>query len=115
MVATDTFDCTARSRWLNLSSRMRPVMASATATQSSDTNSSALSFGAQASGLPHSAPCRRRPAGPSGWPGADTVLTTREDVMTELRFGIVSESVRTGRAWLDYARQIEDAGIGVLL
>jgi alkanesulfonate monooxygenase SsuD/methylene tetrahydromethanopterin reductase-like flavin-dependent oxidoreductase (luciferase family) len=35
--------------------------------------------------------------------------------MTGLRFGIVSESVRPGRAWLDYARQIEDAGIGVLL
>jgi probable F420-dependent oxidoreductase len=35
--------------------------------------------------------------------------------MTGLRFGIVSESVREGRAWLDYARQIEDAGIGVLL
>ena len=35
--------------------------------------------------------------------------------MTGLRFGIVSESVRAGRAWLDYARQIEDAGIGVLL
>ena len=35
--------------------------------------------------------------------------------MTGLRFGIVSESVRQGRAWLDYARQIEDAGIGVLL
>ena len=35
--------------------------------------------------------------------------------MTGLRFGIVSESVPRGRAWLDYARQIEDAGIGVLL
>lgn len=35
--------------------------------------------------------------------------------MTGLRFGIVSESVLPGRAWLDYARQIEDAGIGVLL
>jgi probable F420-dependent oxidoreductase len=35
--------------------------------------------------------------------------------MTGLRFGIVSESVLQGRAWLDYARQIEDAGIGVLL
>ena len=28
--------------------------------------------------------------------------------MAELRFGVVSESVRDGRAWLDYARQIED-------
>jgi hypothetical protein len=35
-------------------------MASATPTQSSATNSSALSFGAQASGLPHSAPCQWR-------------------------------------------------------
>lgn len=35
--------------------------------------------------------------------------------MTELRFGVMSESVREGRAWLDYARQIEDAGIDVLL
>jgi len=35
--------------------------------------------------------------------------------MTELRFGVVSESVREGRAWLDYARQIEDTGIDVLL
>jgi probable F420-dependent oxidoreductase len=35
--------------------------------------------------------------------------------MAELRFGVVSESVREGRAWLDYARQIEDSGIDVLL
>jgi probable F420-dependent oxidoreductase len=35
--------------------------------------------------------------------------------MTGLRFGIVSESVRAGRAWLDYARQVEDSGIDVLL
>ena len=35
--------------------------------------------------------------------------------MAELRFGVVSESVRDGRAWLDYARQIEDTGIDVLL
>src|SRR4051812_33472649 len=62
-----------------------------------------------------------RPSGKTASPrafrlaGADTVLTTREDVMTGLRFGIVSESVRPGRAWLDYARQLEDAGIGVLL
>ena len=35
--------------------------------------------------------------------------------MAELRFGVVSESVREGRAWLDYARQIEDTGIDVLL
>jgi probable F420-dependent oxidoreductase len=32
-----------------------------------------------------------------------------------LRFGVVSESVREGRAWLDFARQIEDSGIDVLL
>jgi probable F420-dependent oxidoreductase len=35
--------------------------------------------------------------------------------MKGLRFGVVSESVRPGRAWLDYARQVEDAGIDVLL
>jgi probable F420-dependent oxidoreductase len=35
--------------------------------------------------------------------------------MAELRFGVVSESVREGRAWLDYARRIEDSGIDVLL
>ena len=35
--------------------------------------------------------------------------------MTELRFGVVSESVPDGRAWLDYARRIEDTGIDVLL
>ena len=35
--------------------------------------------------------------------------------MARLRFGIVSESVREGRAWLDFARQIEDSGIDVLL
>ena len=35
--------------------------------------------------------------------------------MAELRFGVVSESVREGRAWLDYARQIEATGIDVLL
>jgi probable F420-dependent oxidoreductase len=35
--------------------------------------------------------------------------------MTSLRFGVVSESVREGRAWLDFARQVEDSGIDVLL
>jgi len=35
--------------------------------------------------------------------------------MTELRFGVVSESVPEGRAWLDHARRVEDAGIDVLL
>jgi probable F420-dependent oxidoreductase len=35
--------------------------------------------------------------------------------MTALRFGVVCESVRPGRAWLDYARQVEDSGIDVLL
>jgi probable F420-dependent oxidoreductase len=35
--------------------------------------------------------------------------------MARLRFGIVSESVRAGRAWLDFARQVEDSGIDVLL
>lgn len=35
--------------------------------------------------------------------------------MARLRFGVVSESVREGRAWLDFARQVEDSGIDVLL
>jgi alkanesulfonate monooxygenase SsuD/methylene tetrahydromethanopterin reductase-like flavin-dependent oxidoreductase (luciferase family) len=35
--------------------------------------------------------------------------------MAGLRFGIVSEPVRAGRAWLDFARQAEDSGIDVLL
>jgi probable F420-dependent oxidoreductase len=35
--------------------------------------------------------------------------------MTGLRFGIVSESVRDGQGWLDFARQVEGAGIEVLL
>src|SRR2546430_6391943 len=35
--------------------------------------------------------------------------------MAELRFGVVSESVQDGRAWLDHARRIEDTGIDVLL
>jgi probable F420-dependent oxidoreductase len=35
--------------------------------------------------------------------------------MASLRFGVVSESVREGRAWLDFARQVEDSGTDVLL
>ncbi len=35
--------------------------------------------------------------------------------MTRLRFGVVSESVPAGRAWLEFARQVEDSGIDVLL
>jgi probable F420-dependent oxidoreductase len=35
--------------------------------------------------------------------------------MTGLRFGIVSESVRDGQRWLDFARLVESAGIDVLL
>jgi probable F420-dependent oxidoreductase len=35
--------------------------------------------------------------------------------MARLRFGVVSESVREGRAWLDFARQVEDSGIDALL
>src|SRR5262245_44754616 len=35
--------------------------------------------------------------------------------MARLRFGVVSESVREGRAWLDFARRVEDGGIDVLL
>lgn len=35
--------------------------------------------------------------------------------MARLRFGVVSESVPAGRAWLEFARQVEDSGIDVLL
>lgn len=35
--------------------------------------------------------------------------------MATLRFGVVSESVPEGRAWLDFARRVEDSGIDVLL
>lgn len=35
--------------------------------------------------------------------------------MAELRAGVVSEPVPDGREWLDHARQVEDAGIDVLL
>jgi hypothetical protein len=35
--------------------------------------------------------------------------------MAGWRFGVVSESVRTGPAWLDFARQVEDSGVDVLL
>jgi probable F420-dependent oxidoreductase len=35
--------------------------------------------------------------------------------MARLRFGVVSESVREGQAWLDFARQVEDSGVDVLL
>jgi probable F420-dependent oxidoreductase len=33
----------------------------------------------------------------------------------ELRFGVISESVRPGRAWLDYACQVEGEGVSALL
>jgi probable F420-dependent oxidoreductase len=35
--------------------------------------------------------------------------------MSSLRFGVVSESVRQGREWLDFARHVEDSGIDTLL
>ncbi|HTZ25251.1 MAG TPA: TIGR03621 family F420-dependent LLM class oxidoreductase [Streptosporangiaceae bacterium] len=35
--------------------------------------------------------------------------------MAALRFGVVRESVADGREWLDFARQVEDSGIGTLL
>jgi probable F420-dependent oxidoreductase len=35
--------------------------------------------------------------------------------MERLRFGVVSESVLDGRAWLDFARRVEDSGIDALL
>jgi probable F420-dependent oxidoreductase len=34
--------------------------------------------------------------------------------MAKLRVGIVRESVRDGRDWLDFARQVEDSGVGTL-
>jgi probable F420-dependent oxidoreductase len=36
-------------------------------------------------------------------------------VVAELRFGVVSESVREGPAWLDFARHVEDSGVNTLL
>src|SRR5438477_11346795 len=35
--------------------------------------------------------------------------------MARLRFGVVSESVRPGQAWLDFARRVEDSGVDTLL
>lgn len=35
--------------------------------------------------------------------------------MAGLRFGVVSESVHDGRAWLDFARNVEDGGVDVLM
>jgi probable F420-dependent oxidoreductase len=35
--------------------------------------------------------------------------------MAGLRFGVVSESVHDGRAWLDFARHVEDGGVDVLM
>jgi probable F420-dependent oxidoreductase len=35
--------------------------------------------------------------------------------MGTLRFGVVRESVADGREWLDFARRVEDSGIGTLL
>src|ERR1700734_96842 len=34
---------------------------------------------------------------------------------SKLRFGVVSESVPAAPVWLDQARRVEDAGVGVLL
>jgi probable F420-dependent oxidoreductase len=35
--------------------------------------------------------------------------------MAKLRFGVVRESVRDGREWLDFARRVEDSGVDTLL
>jgi probable F420-dependent oxidoreductase len=35
--------------------------------------------------------------------------------MAALRFGVVRESAADGREWLDFARRVEDSGIGTLL
>ena len=50
----------------------------------------------------------RYPARQAGWRGSVRA-------MAKLRFGIVRESVRDGREWLDFARRAEDGGIGTLL
>ena len=34
---------------------------------------------------------------------------------SQLRFGVVSESVMDGRAWADHARRVEEAGVSALL
>jgi len=49
-------------------------------------------------------------AGPVGWRVTVACLS-----MARLRFGVVSESVRPGQAWLDFARHVEDSGVDVLL
>ena len=49
---------------------------------------------------------RNRP--PNGPPGSVRGMGT-------LRFGVVRESVADGREWLDFARRVEDSGIGTLL
>src|SRR5262249_58127881 len=38
-----------------------------------------------------------------------------QDMTSQLRFGVVSESVMDGRAWADHARRVEDAGVSSLL
>jgi alkanesulfonate monooxygenase SsuD/methylene tetrahydromethanopterin reductase-like flavin-dependent oxidoreductase (luciferase family) len=35
--------------------------------------------------------------------------------VSELRFGLVNESVFGGPAWLDHVRRVEDAGVDVFL
>jgi probable F420-dependent oxidoreductase len=35
--------------------------------------------------------------------------------MAKLRFGVVRESVRDGKEWLDFARRVEDSGVSTLL
>jgi alkanesulfonate monooxygenase SsuD/methylene tetrahydromethanopterin reductase-like flavin-dependent oxidoreductase (luciferase family) len=36
-------------------------------------------------------------------------------VSSQIRFGVVSESVLDGPAWADHARRVEDAGVSSLL
>jgi probable F420-dependent oxidoreductase len=59
------------------------------------------------------APCAVEPAFEA--PPAGRFVAIACLSVARLRFGVVSESVREGRAWLDFARQIEDSGIDVLL
>jgi probable F420-dependent oxidoreductase len=42
-------------------------------------------------------------------------LRERWQVVRDIRFGVVSESVLDGPAWAEYARRVEGAGVGALL
>src|SRR5438034_819126 len=105
MVATDAFECTARSCSLNFHPRMPSVISLAfQGPLLPGTAIGALAVvpicvrGRPAARAAHSGRAGREPAARGR--RADTVVDHTEDVMTGLRFGIVSESVLQGRAWL---------------